>query len=85
MWWFYGTITSSIRGGFVRYFSQYMEQLPIPSATAAQKAPITECVRKIIAAPDNPTVLRLEDEINRLIYAHYKLTTEEVKIIETDK
>jgi hypothetical protein len=82
LWWFYGTITSTIQGGFVRYFSQYMEQLPIPPATAAQQAPIIERVRKILAAPDSPDVPQLEAEIDRFVYALYDLTDEEIAVVE---
>ncbi len=82
LWWFYGTITSSIQGGFVRYFSQYMEQLPIPPATDTQKAPIIERVQKILAAPDSPDVPQLEAEIDRLVYELYNLTEEEIAVVE---
>ena len=60
----------------------YMEQLPIPSATAAQKSPITERVRKILAAPDSPAVPRLESEINDLVYELYGLTKDEIALVE---
>jgi adenine-specific DNA-methyltransferase len=82
LWWFYGTITSSIRGGFVRYFSQYIEQLPIPTATDAQKALIIERAQKILAAPDSPDVPQLEAEIDRLVYELYGLTEEEIAVVE---
>jgi len=82
LWWFYGTITSSIQGGFVRYFSQYMEQLPIPPATDAQQAPIIERVQKILVAPDSPDVPQREAEIDRLVYELYGLTEEEIAVVE---
>lgn len=82
MWWFYASITSFIRGGFVRYFSQYMEQLPIPFATAAQKALIVERVEKILANPDSPDVPRLEAEIDKQVYALYDLSADEIAIVE---
>ena len=82
IWWFYGTITATIRGGFVRYFSQYMEELPIPPVTATQKAPIIERVHQILADPDSPAVSRLESEIDKLVYELYGLTDEEIAIIE---
>jgi len=82
LWWFYGSITSSIRGGFVRYFSQYMEQLPIPTASDLQKAPIIELVLRILANPDSPDVPHLEAEIDRLVYELYGLTKEEIELVE---
>jgi hypothetical protein len=82
LWWLYGTITSSIRGGFVRYFSQYMEQLPIPAATDGQKATIIKCVKAILAAPDSSSVSQLEEEIDQLVYELYGLTEKEAAIVE---
>ncbi|MFH1628268.1 MAG: TaqI-like C-terminal specificity domain-containing protein, partial [Pseudomonadota bacterium] len=85
IWWFYLNISSMIQGGFVRFIAQYIEQIPIPSATDAQKALISELVRKILADPDSPAVPRLEEEIDKLVYALYDLTTEEIRIIEKEK
>ncbi len=75
-------ISPPVRGGFVEMRIIFMEQLPIPSATAAQKAPITERVRKILAAPDSPVVPRLESEIDDLVYKLYGLTKDEVALVE---
>lgn len=83
IWWFYVNLSSIIRGGFVRFIAQYMEQLPIFSASAPQKAPIIERVNKILANPDSPGVPALEAEIDRLVYTLYGLTDEEIAIIET--
>jgi hypothetical protein len=60
----------------------YVEQLPIPPATDAQQVPIIERVRKILAAPDSPDVPQLEAEIDRLVYALYELTDEEIAVVE---
>jgi hypothetical protein len=62
-----------------------MAQLPIPSATVAQKAPIIERVQTILANPDSPDVPRLEAEISKLVYALYDLTPEEIEIVEGKK
>jgi len=43
-------ICDKVRGGFFRMKMIYVEQLPIPPATDAQKAPIVERVKKILAA-----------------------------------
>ena len=37
MEWFYGSISNRIRGGYLRAFSQYVGQIPIPTATEDQK------------------------------------------------
>jgi hypothetical protein len=77
--------SSEISGGFFRWKRQYMENIPIPRATDAQKAPIIERVQKILAAPDNPEVPLLEAEIDRLVYALYDLTEEEIAVVEGKK
>ena len=82
LWWYYGTITSTIQGGFVRYFSQYMGQLPIAVASDAKKAPIVDRVRAILADPTGPEVTRLEAEIDRLVYALYGLNEDEIALVE---
>ena len=82
VWWFYTHVSSMIRGGFVRFISQYMEQVPIPNATDLQKASISSFVQQILTNPDNPSVSRLEAEIDRLVYQLYGLAPEEIAIIE---
>jgi adenine-specific DNA-methyltransferase len=61
---------------------QHVEQLPIPHATEEQQAEITSLVQQILAAPDSPEVPRLEAEIDRLVYALYGLTDEEIALVE---
>lgn len=85
MWWFYLNLSSIIRGGFVRFIAQYMEQLPIPPATSVQQSPIISLVQEILADPDSPAVPRLEAEIDHLVYQLYNLTPEEITIIEGNK
>ena len=35
--WFYGSISNRIRGGYMRAFSQFMGQIPIPAASADEQ------------------------------------------------
>jgi hypothetical protein len=60
----------------------YVGEIPIPEVTAAQKAPIIERVRKIIAAPDSPDVPKLEAEIDQMVYKLYGLTEDEIALVE---
>lgn len=78
----FSIISSEISGGFLRWKRQYMENIPIPPATEAQQAPIIERVQKILAAPDSPDVPQLEAEIDRLVYALYGLTADEIAVVE---
>jgi hypothetical protein len=75
-------LCDKVQGGFYRLKIIYMEQLPIPPATAAQQAPIIERVQKILAAPDSPDVPQLEAEVDRLVYELYGLTDEEIAVVE---
>ena len=34
--WFYGMISNRLRGGYLRAFSDYMEQIPIPPANRSR-------------------------------------------------
>jgi type II restriction/modification system DNA methylase subunit YeeA len=81
-WWYLGNLTSGLVGGARAMQMPYMNQLPIPPATDAQQAPIIERVQKILAAPDSPDVPQLEAEIDRLVYALYDLTDEEIAVVE---
>jgi hypothetical protein len=82
IWWCYRNISSIIRGGFVRFIAQYMGTIPISWAADAQKLPISEFSRAILADPDNPNVSNLEADINNLIYNLYGLKDKEIAIIE---
>lgn len=83
IFWFYNHISSTIRGGFVRFISQYMEQVPIPDATYTQKTSIVSYIQQILSNPDNPSVSSFEAEIDSLVYQLYKLTDREIEIIES--
>ncbi len=69
-------------GGRIRFFTQSMELIPIPTATDIQKAPIIERVQKILANPENTAVPLLEAEIDRLVYELYGLTEGEIALVE---
>jgi type I restriction-modification system DNA methylase subunit len=75
-------ISPPVRGGFMEMRIIFMEQLPIPSATTAQKSLIIERVRKMLSNPDSSDIPSLEAEINQIIYALYKLGRDDIRIIE---
>ena len=81
IWWFYKNVSSSIRGGFVRFIAQYMETLPIPNATEIQKSEIEQRVRRIIENPSGPEVRILELEIDDLVYKLFNLTPDDVRMV----
>ena len=73
------------RGGDYHITPEHIRNIPIPSATPAQQKPIIALVDKILAAKKaNPQAdtSKEEAEIDRLVYALYGLTEDEIKIVE---
>jgi adenine-specific DNA-methyltransferase len=81
-WWFLGNLTSSLAGGARAMQTPYMEQLPIPCATDAQKNPIIKLVQRILTDSDSHDVTQLEAEIDRLVYEMYGLSEAEIVVVE---
>ncbi len=69
-------------GGGLRFFTQYMENVPIVDRTAAQKAELTDLVERILANPQSDGVREIEREIDRLVYQLYGLTDTEIELIK---
>jgi hypothetical protein len=83
--WFYGCVANRIRGGYLRAFSDYMQQIPIPVATSEKQKAMERLVDRILAAKQRDAeadVSALEREIDQLVYALYGLTPEEIQIVE---
>jgi adenine-specific DNA-methyltransferase len=78
--WFYGNIANRIRGGYLRAFSTFMSQIPIPAATAEQQQQCERLVEALIwlhrpgvakKADDAPVGLMtayFEQWLNGLVY-----------------
>ncbi len=47
---FYIDLSSQVRGGYLRFIRQYVEQIPIPNATPAEKAVIAALAQKCLDA-----------------------------------
>jgi type I restriction-modification system DNA methylase subunit len=100
---FLKTVSTPMRGGFFRYFTQFVEQLPIrridfsdsdDKAHHDKMVPLVERMLDLhnhLATAKNPndkTNLQREIEatdrqIDQLVYKLYRLTEEEIKIVET--
>lgn len=82
---FYSNITSSIRGGYLRFINQYLIQIPIPNPLGTAKDKLKALVDQILAAkqtdPFSDTTA-LEAEVDALVYGLYGLTEEEIAIVE---
>lgn len=82
---FYRNISSSYRGGYLRFIYQYLEQIPIPETDDKHDKFLSEKVSQILTAKkENPEAdtTKLEAEIDRLVYELYGLSEEEIGIVE---
>ncbi|GAA4453188.1 Eco57I restriction-modification methylase domain-containing protein [Nibrella saemangeumensis] len=81
----YQSLSASIRGGYMRFFKQYVEQLPIKKLLPAPKKPFIEKVDAILSAKQQDPLAdtsALEADLDQMVYALYGLTAEEVAIVE---
>ncbi|MBK8533898.1 MAG: hypothetical protein IPL59_01525 [Candidatus Competibacteraceae bacterium] len=82
--YFIQKICPSIRGGFRRFKSIYVSQIPIPVATPTDQAELETLVQCILENPNTGDVAAQEAEINERVYRLFSLTGEEIKLIEAD-
>ena len=83
--WFYSLVSNRLGSGGLRAFSTYMKEIPIPNIKPAEKALISKSVSQILDtkhADPEADVVSLENEIDRMVYALYMLTAEEIAIVE---
>jgi len=81
----YKGISSSYRGGYLRFINQYLEQIPIKESTEKERNEIEDKVNEIlIVKKQNPEAdtSELEGEIDRLVYKLYGLSEEEIEVVE---
>lgn len=78
--WFYSQISNKVRGGYLRAFTDYMKQIPVPSTSEADRLAIEALVQKCLNAKGQG-VEEWEAEINDRVAHLYGLTAEEMKII----
>jgi len=81
--WFYSMVSNTVRGGYMRAFSDYMRLIPIPACPDPR--PIEALVEQILAlkaADAGADVVALERAIDERVYGLYGLTAEEVRAVE---
>ena len=83
---YYSNITSSIRGGYLRFIRQYLEQIPIKkdnllSSKIRQKV---EHITMLKQSTPTSSTLPLEAEIDLLVYKLYGLSWAEVKVVDPE-
>ena len=83
--YFYALVSNKARGGYLRAFSDYIQQIPIPPATAEEKsrlATLAEQCAAATAAGDKATLAAHEHQINQLVHRLFDLTDDEITLIE---
>jgi len=92
--YYYSNISNSIRGGYLRFIRQYLEQIPIPiyDKNTAFEGQVELLIKlnnelKSSKLPDRIEQLQsriefIESKINQLVYQLYYLTEAEISIIE---
>jgi hypothetical protein len=82
---FYSNLTSTIRGGYLRFIRQYLAQIPILESSKEVREKIEELVSQIIEIKKQSPIENtstLEAEIDQLVYEMYGLSEEEIRIVE---
>ncbi len=78
----------ALAGGYLRIGNNEIKTIPIPDVTPAQQISIIELVDQILDTkstnPDSDTS-HLENEIDKLVYALYNLTSVEIAIVEASE
>ncbi len=83
--WYFSQVAPTVRGGYLRFLTQYLEAIPIPAVTPEKQKPVERLVERILAAKAKDAsadVSALEQEIDELVYALYALTPEEIQIVK---
>jgi hypothetical protein len=78
---YFQTVSNSIRGGYLRFFTEYMKNCPIPNDVDKLEYLVNQILELKKQNPQADTS-DLETQIDQLVYALYGLTEEEVSIIE---
>jgi hypothetical protein len=89
--WYWKKISTPLRGGFYRYFTQFVARFPIrpidfkePSERAEHNALVKLAERIEVAKKGDPgaDISAFESEIDERVYRLYGLTKDEIKIVE---
>ena len=86
--WYMGTSALTSGMGVTRWFRVSVENIPAPKLTAARQRPFVRLVDRILkakAADPDANTSEIEDEIDRLVYDLYSLTSAEVAAIQGKK
>lgn len=72
-------LNAQIRGGYLRFFKQYVEQIPIPNASSVERTAIADLAQRCLdARGQGPEVAAWEAEIDARVAWLYGLTEADV-------
>jgi len=87
--WFWKRVSTHLRGGFYRFFSQFIEQFPVclidfnDASARAEHDILIGLVQSVMKARgDSIDAVAIEAEINARVYKLFKLTPEEIQLVE---
>ena len=78
---FFQTVSNTIRGGYMRFFTDYVNKCPVPNNLESLEALVSKIIEVKKQDPSADTSV-LEAEIDQLVYQLYGLTDEEIAIVE---
>ena len=79
---FYAQLSAQIRGGYLRFFTQYIKQIPIPNASAADRNAIASLVQDCLDL-QGVDCEEWEQEIDGRVAALYGLNQSNLQTMET--
>ncbi|MBA2591131.1 MAG: N-6 DNA methylase [Gammaproteobacteria bacterium] len=86
LWWSLAQIAATKQNGYYEFKPLYIRQLPIPTASSADKDKLTKLAERAAesaTAGDDAAVARTERQIAEIIYRLFDLTADEIAHIET--
>jgi hypothetical protein len=85
LWYFIKNTSNAYNNNYYYFKTKYLERFSFPEVSKPAQSPIISLVEKILTAkrkdPEADTT-RWEDEIDRLVFELYGLTSAEIKLVE---
>ncbi len=80
---YYQSVSNSIRGGYMRFFTDYISFCPVPKGIGKLESKVSQILSLKKQNPSADTSA-LENEIDVMVYKLYDLSYDEVKIVDPE-